>query len=173
MVYFAPMKYSVFIFLLVLGSCSNSLQNNKSDHLEDTIHKLINQWHQNAANSNLEAYIDFMDSTCIYVGTDATEKWTKDEFEIFCKPYFDKKKTWDFKSIDRTLTLDQNQSTAWFYEILQTHMGTCRGSGVLKYKNQQWKLQQYILSLAIPNEDMNEVKKVIQYNDSIFQSCYK
>ncbi|MDG1721227.1 MAG: nuclear transport factor 2 family protein [Bacteroidia bacterium] len=166
------MKYSIFIFLIVLGSCSNSLQNNKLDDLEDTIHKLIDQWHRDAANADLNAYVGFMDSACIYVGTDATEKWSKDEFGEFCKPYFDKKKTWDFKSHDRTINISSDQNTAWFYEILQTHMGTCRGSGTLEYKNNQWKLQQYILSLAIPNEDMNEVKQVVRNKDSIFQSYY-
>ena len=114
-----------------------------------------------------------MDSSFVYVGTDASEKWTKDEFSTFCKPYFDQNKTWDFKSIDRTINISADQNSAWFYEILQTHMGTCRGSGILELKNKQWKLRQYVLSLAIPNEKMSEVKQLIYHNDSIFQSNYK
>jgi hypothetical protein len=49
-------------------------------------------------------------------------------------------------------------------------MGTCRGSGILVFKNQEWKLKQYVLSLAIPNENMNEVKKVIHIQDSVYRS---
>jgi hypothetical protein len=110
-----------------------------------------------------------MDHDCIYIGTDATEKWSKDEFRSFCKPYFEQKRTWNFKSLDRALTINGN-NTAWFYEILETHMGTCRGSGILVFKNQEWKLKQYVLSLAIPNENMNEVKKVIHIQDSVYRS---
>jgi hypothetical protein len=52
-------------------------------------------------------------------------------------------------------------------------MGTCRGSGILVFKNQEWKLKQYVLSLAIPNENMNEVKKVIHIQDSVYRSKLK
>ena len=165
------MKHSVLLIIITLLGCTHSNKNQSESHQIETIHQLISNWHQSAANANLDEYMNLMDSGFIYVGTDATEKWSKKGFATFCKPYFDKKKTWDFKSLDRSVNLDQN--TAWFYEILETHMGTCRGSGILKFHNQQWKLKQYVLSLAIPNEDMNEVKQVIHSNDSIFQESFK
>ena len=170
--YFALMKYSIFLFMLVSWGCSNTPQNEKLVHQKHTINQLINQWHQNAASANLREYVDFMDHDCIYIGTDATEKWSKDEFRSFCKPYFEQKRTWNFKSLDRALTINGN-NTAWFYEILETHMGTCRGSGILVFKNQEWKLKQYVLSLAIPNENMSEVKKVIHIQDSVYRSKLK
>ena len=167
------MKYSILFFAITFLGCTHSNKNQSESYQIETIDQLISNWHQSAANANLDEYMNLMDSSFIYVGTDATEKWSKKEFAIFCKPYFDKKKTWDFKSLDRTINISSNQNTAWFYEILETHMGTCRGSGILKLYNQQWKLKQYVLSLAIPNEDMNKVKQVIHSNDSIFQQNYK
>ena len=165
------MKYSILFFIITLLGCTHSNKNQSESHQIETIDQLISNWHQSAANANIDVYMNLMDSSFIYVGTDATEKWNKKEFTTFCKPYFDQKKTWDFKSLDRTIGIDQN--TAWFYEVLKTHMGTCRGSGILILKNQQWKLKQYVLSLAIPNENMNEVKQVIHSNDSIFQESFK
>ncbi|MDG1046688.1 MAG: nuclear transport factor 2 family protein [Bacteroidia bacterium] len=167
------MKYSILFFAITFLGCTHSNKNQSESYQIETIDQLISNWHQSAANANLDEYMNLMDSSFIYVGTDATEKWSKKEFALFCKPYFDKKKTWDFKSLDRTINISSNQNTAWFYEILETHMGTCRGSGILKLYNQQWKLNQYVLSLAIPNEDMNKVKQVIHSNDSIFQQNYK
>ena len=167
------MKYSILFFAITFLGCTHSNKNQSESYQIETIDQLISNWHQSAANANLDEYMNLMDSSFIYVGTDATEKWSKKEFALFCKPYFDKKKTWDFKSLDRTINISSNQNTAWFYEILETHMGTCRGSGILKLYNQQWKLKQYVLSLAIPNEDMNKVKQVIHSNDSIFQQNYK
>lgn len=167
------MKYSILFFIIIFLGCSPPNRSQLKNHQIVTIDQLISNWHQDAANANLGGYMRLMDSSFVYVGTDASEKWTKDEFSTFCKPYFDQNKTWDFKSIDRTINISADQNSAWFYEILQTHMGTCRGSGILELKNKQWKLRQYVLSLAIPNEKMSEVKKLIYHNDSIFQSNYK
>jgi hypothetical protein len=167
------MKYSILFFIITFLGCSPPNRSQLKNHQIETIDQLISNWHQDASNANLGGYMRLMDSSFVYVGTDASEKWTKDEFSTFCKPYFDQNKTWDFKSIDRTINISADQNSAWFYEILQTHMGTCRGSGILELKNKQWKLRQYVLSLAIPNEKMSEVKKLIYHNDSIFQSNYK
>lgn len=128
----------------------------------------MNEWHRDAANANLEGYIGLMDSTCNYIGTDATENWKRDEFAAFCKPYFDKKTTWDFTTVQRDIDINEDGNTAWFDEILDTHMGTCRGSGALELKNGEWKLMQYVLSVAIPNESMEAVKKAKHEADSVF-----
>jgi hypothetical protein len=37
----------------------------------------------------------------VFMGTDATERWTVSEFRVWAKPYFDRKKAWNFKPRDR------------------------------------------------------------------------
>jgi hypothetical protein len=39
-------------------------------------------------------------------------------------------------------------------------MKICRGSGVLVKQNDEWKVQQYVLSMTIPNEKITEVLKI-------------
>jgi hypothetical protein len=40
----------------------------------------------------------------------------------------------------------------WFSELLSTWMGVCRGSGILAMTPQGWKIQQYHLSVTVPND---------------------
>lgn len=141
--------------------------------IEKEINTLLDQWHADAANANLEGYIGLMDSTCNYIGTDATENWKRDEFATFCKPYFDKGTTWDFKTLQRDVRVNTEGNTAWFDEILDTHMGTCRGSGALELIDGKWKLKQYVLSVAVPNESMEAVKKAKFEADSVFKYKFK
>ncbi len=165
------MKYLI-IFSVLFSSCttSNTVDQNA---LSNEVGSLIEQWHRDAANANLQGYIGLMDSTCNYIGTDATENWIRDDFASFCKPYFDKKTTWDFKTIQREVRLNEAGNTAWFDEILDTHMGTCRGSGALELKNGEWKLMQYVLSVAVPNESMEAVKEAKYEADSVYKSKFK
>jgi hypothetical protein len=52
-------------------------------------------------------------------------------------------------------------------------MGTCRGSGVLEKKQGQWKIKHYVLSIEIPNSDVQSVISVKKKSDSIFLSTLK
>jgi len=61
----------------------------------------------------------------------------------------------------------------WFDELLDTWMGTCRGSGVLENNQGIWKIKHYVLSIEIPNADVQSVISVKKTNDSIFLSSLK
>jgi hypothetical protein len=49
---------------------------------------------------------------------------------------------------------------AWFDELLNTQMKICRGSGVLVFINGKWKIKHYVLSMTIPNDNVDEVVKI-------------
>lgn len=112
---------------------------------------LLNQWHKAASNAQLEAFFAPMHPDFVYIGTDATERWTKAEFYSFSKPYFDQGKAWDFTLIERKIYFSADGKTAWFNETLNTWMGVCRSSGVLQKVKKEWKLMHYHLSVAVPN----------------------
>ena len=102
-----------------------------------------------------------MTNDAIYLGTDASERWAKEEFYKFCKPYFDKGKAWDFKPKDRTVYLSESCKTAWFEETLDTWMGECRGSGVLINEDNGWKITHYNLSVTVSNDVIKEYIKLL------------
>lgn len=142
------MKHIVYLFLLIGISASAQ---------EKTITDLLDKWHRDAAKADLQAYFEPFTSDAIYIGTDATEHWNVAQFKAFCQPYFDKKTTWDFKAVQRHIYFSADKKLAWFDEVLDTHMGLCRGSGVLQMQNGKWKISQYVLSMAIPNDDVDKV----------------
>ena len=137
----------LFIALLLLVSSSAFCQ---PDTL--AIHKFIDNWHLAATQANATAYFGSIADNGIFIGTDATERWTKDQFYTFAKPYFDKGKAWDFKAYERTVHVSNDGRFVWFSELLTTWMGVCRGSGILEKTPQGWKIQQYHLSVTVPND---------------------
>ena len=150
------MKKLLFL-VLVISSC-NSIKNVENKKTE--INTVLNNWHKAAANANYTDYFKVLTSDAIYIGTDATENWTKLEFEAFAKPYFDKGKAWSFTCLQRNIYFSNDKKTAWFNELLNTQMKICSGSGVLQYDKGNWKISHYVLSMTIPNEVSNEVIKI-------------
>lgn len=132
---------------------------------EKEINKFIDNWHLAAAQADGKTFFGSMADQSIYIGTDATERWAKTEFVSFAKPYFDKGKAWDFKPYDRDLHVTKSGKIVWFSELLTTWMGVCRGSGILEKTSDGWKIQQYHLSVTVPNEIIkNFISLVDNYN---------
>jgi len=135
---------------------SDKMENFETD--KSYVKYFLNKWHEDVANSNLEAYFNFMHPNFIFLGTDPGERWTKNQFYNFCKPYFDKHSTWDFKVNWRNIY--QSKGVIWFEESLNTWMEECRGSGVLVYENSEWKLIHYNLTVLIENEKVDKFIKL-------------
>lgn len=162
----------ILIFLVLFIYCSSPKKLNPAqiNAVKETTNTIIDNWHLAATEAHYKNYFNAMDTVAVFIGTDASENWTKSEFQKFCKPYFDKGKAWDFKVLERNTYVSNYGNTVWFDELLQTWMGTCRGSGVLEKTNNHWKIKHYVLSLTIPNDDINAVIKATKKNDSIFLS---
>tara|TARA_R110001583_G_scaffold83631_3_gene220703 strand:+ start:9249 stop:9809 length:561 start_codon:yes stop_codon:yes gene_type:complete len=137
---------------------------------KEAIGTMLDGWHKSAAAANFEIYFEAMTDKSVFIGTDASENWTIKEFKNFSKPYFDKGKAWSFTPIERNIYVYNDGKIAWFDELLDTWMGVCRGSGVLKKVDTMWKIEHYVLSLTIPNENIQEVKNVNREKDSLFLS---
>ena len=172
------MKKAVLLIaiLLILVACKiefSSNSNHKEEKIKKELNTILNNWHQAATDANFKNYFDRFDSVSVFIGTDASENWNKKQFKDFSKPYFDKGKAWDFKTIERNIYFNSNKDFAWFDELLTTWMGTCRGSGVLEKINKEWKIKHYMLSVSIPNDDIKRVILVKQKSDSIFLNSNK
>jgi len=132
------------------------------DTLKTEIDFFLDEWHAAAARADMNSYFDKIDADGFYIGTDATENWTKQAFYDWSKPYFDKGKAWSFKAVERNIYFSEDRSLAWFDEKLEASYGMLRGSGVLRLKNGEWKIMHYVLSLPVPNEKFQEVLQTLK-----------
>jgi len=137
------------------------------------INKSLDAWHKAAADANFAAYFSLMTTDGVFIGTDATENWQNEAFRAFSKPYFDKGKAWSFTAIERNIYIDKSKKIAWFDELLNTQMEICRGSGVLKKVKGEWKIAHYVLSIAIPNENVSEVVALKKEKDKELKNRLK
>jgi len=145
----------LFIGFLLITSFGDS----KPTEVEK-IDQLLDNWHKAAAEANYTNYFGFMSDNFIYLGTDPAERWTKEQFSRFCKPYFDKGKAWDFRKIERHIELSKDGKIAWFDERISTWMKDCRGSGVLIKTGKEWKIAQYNLAVLIENNKIQDFIKL-------------
>lgn len=143
------MKNIFLISFFVLASNSIFGQKNNESFLVDS---LMNVWHNAAAIADANTFFGFMDADCIYIGTDASEKWKRDELKKWSEKAFQRKSAWDFKTINREIYFSKNGQTAWFDEQLNTWMGVCQASGILEKNDGKWLLKHYQLSVTIANE---------------------
>ena len=162
------MKIKVCYLLFFLSFCLQAQESQKK-----AVHKVLDAWHEAAANADFQAYFDLMGEQSVFIGTDAMENWQRQAFEAFSKPYFDQGKAWAFQARERNIYLSSDGSIAWFDELLDTWMGTCRGSGVLEKVNNFWKIRHYVLSITIPNEEIEPVISLKKSKDSLIQSQIK
>ncbi|WP_312768411.1 nuclear transport factor 2 family protein [Epilithonimonas sp.] len=158
------MKKIISIFILSFLIFSIPISAQKKGFYENVqkknINKLLDDFNIFAANADFDKYFDCFAEESTFIGTDATEVWNKQEFKDWAKPFFDKKTTWNFKSLKRNIYFSKDGNYAWFDEILDTQMKICRGSGVLEKISGKWKVKQYVLSVTVPNEVVDEVTKI-------------
>jgi hypothetical protein len=114
----------------------------------------------NASIADMEAYFEKIHQQGVFIGTDATEVWNKQEFYEWSKPYFEDGKAWSFRAKKRNIYLS-GKNYAWFDELLTSSSGELRGSGVLKRVKSEWKIMHYVLSVPIPNRDYKKVMQMI------------
>lgn len=124
---------------------------------------VLDDWHKAAAAADEPRYFGHFTADAVFLGTDATERWTRDEFRAWAKPFFSKGKAWSFTPVSRHVSFSKDGTVAWFDEALDTpNLGPSRGSGVLVKEGSTWKIAQYNLSVPIPNDLMDEVKARIE-----------
>ncbi len=133
----------------------------------------MDAWHKAAAEADFDAYFNLMTTDGVFIGTDATENWQKDAFKEFSKPYFDKGKAWSFSALERNVYVNSTEDFAWFDELLDTQMKICRGSGVLKKINGEWKIAHYVLSIAVPNDKVDALIALKKESDSLLTKKLK
>lgn len=125
----------------------------------------IDALHAAASRADGPAYFALFTPDARFIGTDAAERWTLSEFRAYAEPYFVRGQGWTYTPVERTVTLAPIACLciAWFDEVLDSESyGVTRGSGVLRKTRTGWKIEQYVLSFAVPNDRARAVVEAIK-----------
>ena len=146
------MRYLLLLVMMLSAPASIVAQGPTA---KAAIDSTLNSLHDAAAKADGTRYFALFTHDAIYIGTDASERWTIAEFRGFAEPYFKKGTGWIYKPRSRHITIADVpcRCVAWFDELLDSESyGTSRGTGVLVKRDRVWKISQYALTFPIPND---------------------
>lgn len=139
-----------------------------ADREEEAINRLLDAFHAAAARSDFNGYFDLFSPDGVFIGTDASERWTIPEFKAYAQGPFAAGKGWAYRPRERHVTITHAvcRCYAWFDEILDSpSYGTSRGVGVVVRTPSGWKIEQYALSFPIPNDMAKDVTEQIKAHE--------
>jgi ketosteroid isomerase-like protein len=155
----------ILLALLPFAGCYHSPDCTLRADPKHAANERLDTFHAAAAVADFNAYFNCFTDDAIFLGTDATERWTVDQFKAYCKPYFDQGKGWVYTPRDRHLMFVPGYDHAFIYfdELLDNaKYGTCRGTGVMVLAGSPpaWRIAHYSLSFMIPNDKAAEVTTI-------------
>ena len=150
-------------------------EDNDNDN-DETVEEMLDGYHLAASRADAETYFGYFAKDAYFIGTDATERWTVEEFRKYAIPFMSKGQGWTYRPKKRFVNYYYNsndkqqkqnqQQIAWFDEILENdRFGVTRSSGVVIRENNRWKIAQYHLTVPIPNGVMDQVVAIIRENN--------
>ncbi|HZV84492.1 MAG TPA: nuclear transport factor 2 family protein [Brevundimonas sp.] len=132
---------------------------------EAEVAAVLDRLNEASTAADAAAYFSLFTPDARFIGTDATERWSLSQFRAFAEPYFARGRGWTYNASARVITIApiECRCIAWFDEELENaSYGQTRGSGVLRLTPDGWKIEQYVLSFAIPNERSDAVVAAIR-----------
>ena len=160
-------KY-LLIPLIVLSGNLFTLQSAKdaltADNQGVAIDALLDGLHRDAHEGNFQTYFARYSTDAVFLGTDKTERWTIEEFKAYAKPAFTDGHGWTYTVVERNW--EGGGNTRWFDEILfNEKLGHCRGTGVVRLINGEWKIAHYALTMLVPNSIAADIGSKTQEAD--------
>ncbi len=153
--------------LLLITGCASTQDRQNHAKIENSIAQstvalILDLWHSAADTGNFDRYFDSMTDDSIFLGTDATERWTKSQFMDYAREPFADGHGWTYTPSQRHITISSDAQTAWSDELL-THdrYGLLRGTSVLVNIDNEWKIAQYNLTFLVPNPIATKVVELI------------
>lgn len=122
------------------------------------IDAVLDDFHAAAAAADAERYVATLSPEAVFLGTAPGERWAGEAWREFVHRYFSQGKGWTYVPSQRSVDAAADGLTAWFDEtVTNEHYGACRGTGVLRRTDDGWKIEQYNLTIPIPDELAPEV----------------
>jgi catechol 2,3-dioxygenase-like lactoylglutathione lyase family enzyme len=152
-----------FLISLSISFATGCAMHRDSTGLRAAVDAVLDDFHAAASEADGARYFAHFAPDGVFIGTDATERWTVDEFRAYAEPHFSKGNGWTYAVVERHVDFHPDERSAWFDERLQNEAyGETRGSGVLRWIDGAWRIEQYVLSFPIPNDVAKDVVAQIQ-----------
>jgi len=151
---------------VLLTACRSSQplgETNFENPDRQAIERLLDDFHLAASEADGERYFGHMSPDMIFLGTDASERWTKDQFQAYSMEFFNTGQGWTYRPMERHVFLGSGSDAAWFDErLFNEKYGECRGTGALRKIDGTWYLSQYNLAFPVPNDVAPELMRLIR-----------
>jgi len=130
----------------------------------ESVTTVLDSFHLFAARAMFTEYFALMHEDGVFLGTDATERWTKAQFMDYARPFMvEQGRGWEYHPRDRHVHVAESGDIAWFDELLDNaKYGELRGSGVVARTGDGWKIMQYNLAFTVPNDKAPGVVELIR-----------
>lgn len=116
------------------------------------IDAVLDAFHAAASAADEEAYFATLAPGAVFLGTAPGERWAGEELRSFVHSYFSRGIGWTYVPSGRSVDIAPDGRTAWFDETATNeHYGHCRGSGALRCEGGGWLIEQYNLTIPIPD----------------------
>ena len=120
---------------------------------EAAVAAVLDELHAAASAADYDRYFGIFTDDAVFLGTDATERWTLEEFQEYAGARFSQGNGWTYRMLERHVTISPHGHAAWFDERLHNERyGETRGTGVLVHSEDGWKIAQYNLTIPVPND---------------------
>ncbi|HVZ94861.1 MAG TPA: nuclear transport factor 2 family protein [Phycisphaerales bacterium] len=155
------------VWMVVVGALAVAAPAPAQRKADDAaVSHVLDELHEAASKADGKRYFSLYTDDAIFLGTDATERWTITEFRAYAQKRFDTGTGWTYSAKSRHIYFNDAGDTAWFDEALENaKYGECRGSGVLVKTGAgggDWKIAQYNLLVPVPNDLMPKVTEMIR-----------
>ena len=150
----------IFISLFLTSASASAAAEPDSLRIEEQQHdshraaigQLLDGLHRAAAESDAQDYFARYTEEAVFLGTDASERWSIGEFKAYAAKPFAEGRGWRYDVVSRHLVPTGNPEIYGFDEVLSNEkLGLCRGSGLVVFDGERWRVAQYVLSMLIPN----------------------
>jgi len=133
------------------------------DRAAEEVAQVLDDFHTAASDADGERYFGHLAPDAVYLGTDAGERWSADEFREYARPHFSAGRGWTYVAVQRHVRVSAGGDLAWFDEKLNNEKyGEVRGTGVLRKGDGVWKIVHYSLTFLVPNAAAADVVKRIR-----------
>lgn len=128
---------------------------------------VLDDFHAAAAEADEDRYFGHFAADAVFLGTDATERWTVAQFRAYAHPHFASGKGWTYAPEERHVAFSPGGDVAWADErLVNASYGACRGTAVLVRAGGTWKVAHYSLTFLVPNDRAASVVAAIEGDEA-------